>query len=78
MVGEYDRVLNDKHRIGDGVETQHVENINAAEDLRVAIDERYMDNDLSAYSGVERPEYLRLLADIRARKIALKSLAGHQ
>ena len=31
-----------------------------------------MDNDLSAYSGVERPDYERLLADIAAGKIGTR------
>jgi site-specific DNA recombinase len=40
-----------------------------AEELGVTLRRTYTDNDLSAYSGVERPEYQRLLADIAAGQI---------
>ena len=51
------------------METQQAENADAADELGLVIGASYMDNDLSAYSGVERPEYERLLADIAAGKI---------
>jgi site-specific DNA recombinase len=67
---EYDRISRDKRGAAEGVETQQVENADAAEELGLTIQARYVDNDLSAYSGVERPDYERLLADIAAGKIS--------
>src|ERR1039457_2453347 len=40
-----------------------------ASELGLTIGASYVDNDLSAYTGVERPDYERLLADITAGKI---------
>ena len=66
---EYARISLDKRGAAEGVETQQAENADAAGDLSLTIARSYIDNDLSAYSGVERPEYERLLADIAADKI---------
>src|SRR6202012_3403112 len=41
----------------------------AADELGLTIARSYVDNDPSAFSGVERPEYGRLLADIAADRI---------
>jgi DNA invertase Pin-like site-specific DNA recombinase len=40
-----------------------------AERLRWTILDEYVDNDVSAFSGKKRPEYLRMLADIKAGRI---------
>lgn len=66
---EYARISRDKRGAAEGVETQQAENADAADELGTTIGESYTDNDLSAYSGVERPGYERLLADIAAGKI---------
>ena len=66
---EYARISRDKRGAAEGVETQQAENADAADELGLVIGASYVDNDLSAYSGVERPEYERLLADIAAGKI---------
>src|SRR5712691_7052428 len=66
---EYARISRDKRGAAEGMETQRAENADAADELSLTIGASYVDNDLSAYSGVERPDYERLLADIAAGKI---------
>ena len=66
---EYARISRDKRGAAEGVETQRAENADAASELGLTIGASYVDNDLSAYTGVERPDYERLLADITAGKI---------
>lgn len=66
---EYARISLDKRGAAEGVETQQAENADAAGELGLTIARSYVDNDLSAFSGVERPEYGRLLADIAAGKV---------
>ena len=61
----------DKSGAEAGVGTQHQDNEEFAEEIGVVLDRTYTDNDLSAYSGVERPEYERLLADIAAGRIGV-------
>ena len=51
------------------METQRAENADAAGELGLVIARSYVDNDLSAFSGVERPECGRLLADIAEDRI---------
>ena len=60
------RVSVDKSGAEAGVGTQHQDNEEFADEIGITLDVTYTDNDLSAYSGVERPEYGRLLADIAA------------
>jgi len=67
---EYDRISLDKNGSEAGVESQSAENTEFAEELGIVFGDRYVDNDVSAYSGVERPEYLRLLADMEAGRVA--------
>ena len=66
---DYCRISKDKRGLAAGVESQHRENEEFAEELGLTISETYTDNDTSAYSGVERPDYRRMLADIQAGKI---------
>ena len=66
---EYARISLDKRGAAEGVETQQAENADAADELGLVIARSYVDSDLSAFSGVERPEYERLLADIAADRI---------
>jgi DNA invertase Pin-like site-specific DNA recombinase len=67
---DYTRISADKSGAAAGVESQHEENAEFAEERGVTLARTYTDNDLSAFSGVERPEYERLLADIAAGLIA--------
>ena len=66
---DYARISRDKRGAAEGVETQQGENADAADELGLTLTRRYADNDLSAYSGVERPDYERLLEDIEAGRI---------
>lgn len=67
-VAEYDRVSRDRAGAGLAVDRQHdaITEANGEAPAR-----RYTDNDLSAYSGKPRPDYLRLLDDIRAGLIRI-------
>jgi DNA invertase Pin-like site-specific DNA recombinase len=67
---DYTRISADKTGAAAGVESQHEENTEFADELGITLERTYTDNDLSAFSGVERPEYERLLADIAAGLIA--------
>jgi site-specific DNA recombinase len=66
---DYCRVSLDKSGGEAGVGSQHEDHLEMAEELGITLTRTYTDNDLSAYSGVERPEYLRLLDDIAAGQI---------
>ena len=66
---DYCRVSVDKSGAEAGVGTQHQDNEEFADEIGVRLERTYTDNDLSAFSGVERPEYERLLADIAAGQI---------
>jgi site-specific DNA recombinase len=67
---DYARISADKTGAEAGVESQHEENAEFADELGITLERTYTDNDLSAFSGVERPEYERLLTDIAAGLIA--------
>ncbi|WP_219518212.1 recombinase family protein [Nonomuraea ceibae] len=67
---DYTRKSLDKTKTGDGVNSQHEENQELADEFDLGeIRATYSDNDVSAYQDVERPEYLRMLADMQAGKI---------
>lgn len=68
---EYCRISYDKRGDAEGVGTQHEENQESAEELGEVIARSYVDNDLSAFTKVERPEYARLINDIKAGLIRL-------
>ncbi|MEV4889927.1 recombinase family protein [Nonomuraea sp. NPDC055795] len=71
-VVDYCRISYDKSGAADGVGDQHDENLEAAEELGETISRSYVDNDLSAFKlHVQRPEYDRLLADMRDNQIRL-------
>jgi len=69
MDADYCRISADKTGAAAGVGSQHEENAAFAEEIGLDLERTYTDNDLSAFSGVERPEYERLLADIRAGRV---------
>jgi DNA invertase Pin-like site-specific DNA recombinase len=56
----------DREGAGLGIERQLEDCEQLARQLGVEIIATYADNDLSAYSGKPRPDYLRLLEDLRA------------
>ena len=66
---DYCRISLDKSGAAQGVESQHAENEDLAAELGRTIAETYTDNDRSAFSGIERPEYRRMLADIASGRI---------
>jgi site-specific DNA recombinase len=66
---DYCRISEDRTGAEAGVGSQHDENVDFAEEVGMSVGRTYTDNDRSAYSGEERPEYQRMLADIAAGKI---------
>ncbi|GAB3729447.1 recombinase family protein [Nocardiopsis nanhaiensis] len=67
---DYCRISLDKTGAADGVDSQHEENADFAQDMDRPLSGHYEDNDLSAFTGVERPDYQRLRADMAADQIA--------
>ncbi|PWI16465.1 hypothetical protein DI272_21555 [Streptomyces sp. Act143] len=67
----YDRVSLDEQQTGRGVASQYEENTEFANEIEHPISGRYSDSGFSAYSGIERPDYQRLLRDIVANLIAV-------
>jgi len=59
----YCRISDDRTGKGLGVERQEAECRALAERLGFVVSEVYVDNDISAYSGKNRPEFERLLRD---------------
>lgn len=62
----YARISSDREGDGAGVQRQIEDCRRAAERLGWTVVEEYVDNDVSAYSGKPRPQYRRLLEDIKA------------
>lgn len=62
----YCRISRDREGAGLGVERQREDCEELAKDIGVEVVDVYKDNDLSAYSGKPRPDYQRMLADLRA------------
>lgn len=62
----YCRISKDREGAGLGVERQEQDCRELAAKLGLTVAGLYIDNDLSAYSGKPRPQYLRMLADIEA------------
>lgn len=60
---DYARVSLDDVGAAEGVASQHSENEEFAEDIGRPLDASYQDNDISAFTGEERPQFLRLMAD---------------
>src|SRR6266568_998005 len=68
-VAIYNRISNDPQGIEAGVERQREDCLALADRLGWQVCETYVDNDLSAWTGKPRPDYRRMLADIRAGKV---------
>lgn len=64
-VAIYARISSDTEGSGLGVARQVKDCRRLAESLGWTVAEEYLDNDLSAYSGKARPDYQRMLADLR-------------
>lgn len=62
----YCRISDDRTGEALGVKRQEVDCRKLAKDMGWTVRAVYVDNDKSAYSGKRRPEYLRLLDDIKA------------
>jgi DNA invertase Pin-like site-specific DNA recombinase len=62
----YCRISRDREGAGLGVERQREDCEALAKQIGVEVVDVYKDNDLSAYSGKPRPDYQRMLADLRA------------
>jgi site-specific DNA recombinase len=62
----YCRISDDREGAGLGVARQEADCRERAKRLGWTVAGLYVDNDFSAYSGKIRPEYRRLLADLRA------------
>lgn len=65
----YCRISRDREGAGLGVDRQREDCEQLAEQLGLTIHDVYSDNDLSAYSGKPRPDYKRMLDDIRAGRV---------
>ncbi|MGW1463821.1 recombinase family protein [Streptomyces sp. NPDC002308] len=61
----YCRISRDREGAGLGVARQRQDCEELAEQLGLTVVEVYEDNDLSAYSGKPRPDYRRMLQDLR-------------
>jgi DNA invertase Pin-like site-specific DNA recombinase len=64
--GVYARISSDRDGDNLAISRQLVDCEQLADRRRWTVVERYLDSDISAYSGKRRPEYLRMLDDIEA------------
>jgi site-specific DNA recombinase len=67
--GCYERISDDKTGEGLGVADQSADNAAHAARLGGEVVDSYTDNSISASSGVRRPEYERMVADLRSGRI---------
>ncbi|MFF5004648.1 recombinase family protein [Streptomyces phaeochromogenes] len=67
---DYNRVSDDDRGAAEGVESQHEDCEEFGEEIGRPLAATYQDNSLSAFSGRERPQYQRLLADIARGRVA--------
>lgn len=67
---DYARVSDDDRGAAEGVESQHADNEEFGEEIGRPLAGTYQDNSLSAFTGRERPEFQRLLADVAAGLIS--------
>lgn len=67
--GIYCRISDDRVGAGLGVQRQEADCRALADRRGWSVSEVYVDNDISAYSGRDRPAYRRLVEDVRARRI---------
>ena len=67
---DYARVSDDDRGAAEGVESQHSDNTEFGEEIGRPLAATYQDNSISAFTGRERPEFQRLLADAARDVIA--------
>lgn len=65
----YARISDDKSADSHGVQSQAAQCRNYAGERGWTIEREYIDNDLSAYSGVARPEFEQLIKDMSAGRV---------
>lgn len=65
----YCRISDDREGKGLGVKRQETDCRNLAEKKGWEVFDVYTDNDISAYSGKKRPEYVRMMEDIKSGRI---------
>lgn len=68
---DYARVSDDDRGAAEGVESQHEDNVEFAEEIGHPLSDTYQDNSFSAFTGRQRPEFQRLLADVARGMIAV-------
>ena len=68
-VGVYARMSQDRTGAGLGVQRQEADCRAKCDKLVWPVKDTYADNDVSAYSGKPRPEWERLVADVKAGRI---------
>ncbi|MEU9972310.1 recombinase family protein [Streptomyces sp. NPDC051014] len=61
---DYGRVSLDDQETGEGVDSQHDDCAEFNDEIGLPLDATYQDNSISAFSGRERPDFERLLADV--------------
>lgn len=69
ITADYARVSDDDRGGGEGVESQHRDSEEFADEIGRPLAATYQDNSISAFTGRERPEYQRLLADVARGRI---------
>jgi DNA invertase Pin-like site-specific DNA recombinase len=67
--GIYARISSDREGDQLGVRRQIEDCRRFAERCGYAVEEVYIDDDISAWSGKHRPEFERMLEDLRSRRI---------
>ena len=67
--GIYTRISEDREDTQLGVHRQLEDCERLADERGWEVVERYKDNDISAWKGGKRPDYLRMLEDIAAKQI---------
>lgn len=65
----YCRISDDREGTGLGVKRQESDCRTLAEKSGWEIFDIYVDNDISAYSGKKRPEYMRMMRDIKSGRV---------
>jgi site-specific DNA recombinase len=67
--GLYARISTDRNQTQLGVKRQLEDCRKLADEKGWSVAEEYVDNDFSAFSGKRRPEYERMIEDIRSKKL---------
>ncbi|MBB5078861.1 recombinase family protein [Nonomuraea endophytica] len=68
---DYCRISDDQSGVATGVAAQHAANTKSGQEIGHPIQASYQDSSISAWKGISRPEYDRLVADLVAGIIRL-------